>query len=117
MYDTVLTSQAAGIKAIKPGIKASDVHKICADIFLEAGFDVGDKGFIHSTGHGIGIDIHEEPRLRENTDVILEEGNVIAVEPGLYYPKLGGVRIEDDILVTKDGFENLVNYHKVFVID
>ena len=117
MYDTVLASQLVGIKAIKPGIKASDVHEICADIFLEAGFDVGDKGFIHSTGHGIGIDIHEEPRLRENTDAVLEEGNVITVEPGLYYPKLGGVRIEDDVLVTKDGFENLVNYHKVFVID
>lgn len=116
MYDTVLKAQESAIKAIKPGMKASEIHQICVDIFLKEGCDVGDKGFVHNTGHGIGIDIHEEPYLRANSETILEEGQVFTVEPGLYYPGIGGVRIEDNILVTKNGHENLTKYPKKFII-
>lgn len=116
MYKTVLKAQEFAIKAIKPGIKASEIHQICVDIFLKEGYDVGDKGFVHNTGHGIGIDIHEEPYLRTDSEVILKEGQVFTVEPGLYYSGIGGIRIEDNILVTKDGYKNLTNYPKKFII-
>jgi Xaa-Pro aminopeptidase len=71
------------------------------------------QGFIHSTGHGLGLDIHEPPRV-SFTDTILEEGNVITVEPGLYYERLGGIRIEDVVVVKKDGCTNLTKYPKRF---
>jgi Xaa-Pro aminopeptidase len=68
-------------------------------------------GFIHTTGHGLGLDIHEPPRIG-NEDIPLPEGAVVTVEPGLYYPDLGGVRIEDDVVLTKDGLEVLSSFPK-----
>lgn len=120
MYKTVLEGQKLGLGLIKHGVKARDVHSGITELFEQKGFkteriDGRPQGFIHSTGHGLGLDIHEPPRIGDN-DEILEEGNVVTVEPGLYYEKLGGIRIEDVVLVTKDGCKNLTRFRKVFRI-
>jgi len=117
MYEAVLLAQQEGIKAVALGKKASDIHKVCIDVLLQAGYHVGDKGFVHNTGHGLGLEVHENPRLGEKSEETLEPGNVVTIEPGLYYPERGiGIRIEDDILVTAQGAENLVSYPKGWVI-
>nr|WP_308436080.1 M24 family metallopeptidase [Mycoplasmopsis bovis] len=89
-----------GREAVKPGIKASDIDKICRDYIQNKGYG---SYFVHSTGHGLGIDVHELPNVSSHSDYILEEGMIITVEPGIYIPGLGGARIEDDVLVTADG--------------
>lgn len=85
---------------VKPGIKASEVDKVCRDYIIEKGY--GDK-FVHGTGHGLGIDVHELPYVSSRGDFVLEPGMIITVEPGIYIEGLGGARIEDDVLVTKEG--------------
>ena len=117
IYDAVKKAQEKAIKSIKPGIKAKEIHQICEKSFEKDGFKTrGNRGFIHGTGHSFGLDIHEGPYLNSLSENVLEVGNVITVEPGLYFPKFGGVRIEDDILVTKNGYENLVKYPKSLII-
>ena len=79
--------------------------------FEDAGFESGQRdgrmvGFFHGTGHGLGLDVHEHPRLSKVHET-MQAGHVVTVEPGLYYPGVGGMRLEDDILITKDGCENL----------
>lgn len=118
MYNTVLKGQKLGIDLIKAGVKARDVHNSIMQYFEKLGYTTGNingrpQGFIHSTGHGLGLDIHEPPRVGDN-EIVLKEGNVITVEPGLYYEELGGIRIEDVVLVTKDGCRNLTRYKKKF---
>ncbi len=73
------------------------------------------QGFIHSTGHGLGLDIHEPPRISINNETLVS-GNVVTVEPGLYYEKLGGIRIEDSVAVTDKGCINLTKYKKQFIV-
>ena len=118
MYEAVLEAQNAGIEMVKPGIKCSDIHNKVCDVFKERGYDTiregSNVGFIHSTGHGVGLEIHELPSIGDS-DVELKEGNIITIEPGLYYPDLGGIRLEDLILVSADGFENLTEMEKKFV--
>jgi Xaa-Pro aminopeptidase len=91
------------------------VHNLVCDVFEERGYGTirkrSKKGFIHSTGHGVGLDLHENPRVADN-DYELRKGNVIAIEPGLYDPKMGGVRLEDMVLVLKNGCENLTRFEK-----
>jgi Xaa-Pro aminopeptidase len=118
MYQTVLKGQRLGISLIKHGAKVKEIHGGIVEFFKKSGFETGiidgkQQGFIHSTGHGLGLEIHEPPRVGP-IDTILEEGNVITVEPGLYYEKLGGVRIEDVVVVKKDGCTNLTRYPKRF---
>lgn len=117
MYHAVLEAQKAGIDMVKPGVRCSDIHNKVCDVFLEKGYDTiregSNAGFIHSTGHGVGLEIHELPFVG-NSDVELQEGNVITIEPGLYYPDVGGIRLEDLILVTADGHENLTEMEKKF---
>jgi Xaa-Pro aminopeptidase len=104
VYSTVLRAQAAAIAAIKPGLTGIEVDRIARDVIAEAGY--GDR-FGHSLGHGIGLDIHEQPRLAPSSDNVLKPGMVVTVEPGIYLPHWGGVRIEDDVLVTETGCEVL----------
>ncbi|AFV24114.1 peptidase M24 [Methanolobus psychrophilus R15] len=119
MYETVLLAQETAISMVKPGVRCSDIHSRVCEIFEEKGYATyksgSSVGFIHSTGHGVGLEIHEAPPVGER-DVVLEEGNVITIEPGLYYPDVGGIRLEDLILVTADGHENLTEMEKRFVV-
>lgn len=118
MYQTVLKGQKLGLSLIKHHARVKDIHGAIVEFFKKSGFETGmmdgkQQGFIHSTGHGLGLEIHEPPRV-SFTDTILEEGNVITVEPGLYYEKLGGVRIEDVVVVKRDGCTTLTRYPKRF---
>jgi Xaa-Pro aminopeptidase len=104
IYQTVLNALKRGIAAIRPGVKAHDVDAEARSVIEEAGFG---RFFDHGLGHGLGIDIHEAPRIRKGSNVVLEPGMVFTVEPGIYLPGWGGIRIEDDVLVTPDGCEVL----------
>ena len=119
MYDAVLEAQMEAIELVKPGTLCSDIHNRVCDVLESRGFktirDGSKVGFIHSTGHGVGLDIHEIPYVGAQ-DTPLEKGNVITIEPGLYYPDQGGIRIEDMLLVTENGCENLTSLEKRFVI-
>ncbi len=120
MYKVVLEGQKIGLSKIKHGVKSADVHKAIVDYFDSIGFKTGNiegkqQGFIHSTGHGLGLEIHEPPRVGMG-DEILQSGNVVTVEPGLYYEKLGGIRIEDVVLVRKNGCEILSKFPKKFQV-
>jgi len=109
LHGVVLKAQLAGIAAIHPGAKLSDVDSAARRVIEEAGF--GDF-FGHGLGHGIGLNIHEDPRMNSIAEGELQPGNVITVEPGIYLPNFGGVRIEDDVLVTADGREVLTSVPK-----
>lgn len=116
MYNTVLKGQKLAIGMIREGVKVRDVHAAVVDYFDSCGFSTGDingraQGFIHSTGHGLGLEIHEPPRIGLG-DEVLQAGNVVTVEPGLYYERTGGVRIEDVVVVERDGCTNLTRYPK-----
>ncbi|GAB6165843.1 Xaa-Pro peptidase family protein [Thermostilla marina] len=111
IYEVVLNAQLAGIEAIRPGVTCEEVDRAARSVIEEAGF--GPK-FGHGLGHGIGVDIHEAPRLSAASTTPLEPGMVVTVEPGIYIPGWGGVRIEDDVLVTPDGYEVLTTVPKSF---
>lgn len=96
----VQEAASLGRAAVKPGIKASEIDNVCRSYIASKGYS---NFFVHSTGHGLGIDVHEFPYVSTKSDIILEEGMVITVEPGIYIEGIGGARIEDDVLVTKDG--------------
>ncbi|MBO4952872.1 MAG: aminopeptidase P family protein [Lachnospiraceae bacterium] len=104
VYDTVLRAQLVALAAIRPGMVCSDVDKVARDMIAEAGY--GDY-FGHGLGHSVGLFIHEEPRFSMKCDAVLKPGVVITVEPGIYLPGRFGVRIEDMIVVTEDGYRNL----------
>ena len=121
----MLEAQQAGLDAVRPGANGRDVHFACCEVFKQHGYgslprayrDIeSDARFIHGTGHGLGLEIHEYPRINE-TDVVLEVGDVITVEPGLYDPRLGGIRIEDLVVVTETGCRNLTTLPKQFLLD
>lgn len=96
VYDTVLKAQEKAIKAAKPGVKASDIDKAARDVIEKAGFG---KYFVHSTGHGVGLDIHELPVISAKSETIIEENMVFTIEPGIYLPGEFGVRIEDMVKI------------------
>lgn len=106
VYQTVLDAQMRAIEKLRPGVKASWIDMAARGVISAAGFG---KYFVHSTGHGVGLDVHEPPNIGPKSADVLEEGMVITVEPGIYIPGWGGVRIEDMALVTGSGFELLTN--------
>lgn len=109
VYFAVLDAQKKAIETVKAGVKCSDVDKAARDLLKERGFG---EYFTHSTGHGVGLEIHESPAVSEKNDSLLTVGTVITVEPGIYIPGELGVRIEDFGVVTKDGFENFTKADK-----
>jgi Xaa-Pro aminopeptidase len=117
MYNAVKAAHAAALKSVKAGAWTDDVHAAAAGELDRCGFKTGPvngvpQGFIHGTGHGVGLEIHEAPRVSSAVHKKLRAGNIITIEPGLYYPHIGGVRIEDTILVTKDGYQILASCQK-----
>jgi Xaa-Pro aminopeptidase len=118
LYQTVKDAQERAISEVRDGADGAKIHQGICERFEAAGYRTGlvngrMQGYFHGTGHGVGLDIHEPPRI-SRTGSRLQEGQIVTVEPGLYYPGLGAVRIEDMVLVTRDGCRNLTNYPKVF---
>ena len=114
LWETVKAGQALALKRIKAGVDGMTIHKAIQEFFEKRGFPTGVRkgknvGFFHGTGHGLGLEIHEHPRLQK---VILKDRQVVTVEPGLYYPGLGGVRLEDVVVVTKAGCKILSRFPK-----
>jgi len=120
-YDLTAEAHAAALDAVEPGVTGAAVHDAVCDVYEDAGMATlrsdgsTETGFIHSTGHGVGLDVHELPRVAPNGGE-LEPGHVITIEPGLYDPEVGGVRIEDFVVVTEDGYENLTDYPTELVV-
>ncbi|HJJ55939.1 MAG TPA: Xaa-Pro peptidase family protein [Methanocorpusculum sp.] len=116
MYETVRNAKSLAIDMIQPGISGSDVHNAVTEYFESKGYHTsGLSGFIHGLGHGVGLDIHESPSLSQSGD-ILKPGNVITIEPGLYYPGIGGIRLEDMGVVTNNGFDKFTNYNEILIV-
>lgn len=109
IYHTVLEANLTGIDAVRPGRKAKEVDQICRQVIEKSGFG---PFFTHRTGHGVGLHLHEAPYIAASSDAVLEEGMVFSIEPGIYVPQLGGVRIEDLVTVTASGVEVLNHLSK-----
>jgi Xaa-Pro aminopeptidase len=109
VYMVALRAQEKALHAIHPGAKAKDIDAEARAVIEEAGFG---QFFGHGLGHGLGLQIHEAPAIRQSSDAILQTGMVFTIEPGIYLPDWGGVRIEDDVLVTADGCEVLTHVPK-----
>jgi len=124
MYDAVLAAQELAISLIKPGVSTKEIQYLVEEFFDNEGYvtsGVGKEfefaeGFVHGLGHGVGLNVHEEPHLSRRGSGVLLEGDVITIEPGLYYKNIGGIRIEDMLLVTATGSKNLTNFSKTFEI-
>ncbi|GIO23160.1 Xaa-Pro peptidase family protein [Oceanobacillus sp. J11TS1] len=104
IYDIVLEANLRGVKGTKPGMTGKEADALTRDYITEKGFG---EYFGHSTGHAVGMEVHEGPGLSTRSDAVLKPGMVVTVEPGIYIPGLGGCRIEDDIVITEDGNERL----------
>ncbi len=113
VYETVLLAQETALGQIKAGKCCSDIDKISRDIIAKAGYG---ECFGHALGHGVGLDIHEAPALSPNCKTVLKPGMIITVEPGIYLPEKFGVRIEDMVLITENGIENLTKSKKSLII-
>ena len=109
VYGVVLHAQTQAIAAIRPGVAARQVDQVARAVIADAGFG---RYFGHGLGHGLGLDIHEAPRLAAEVLTVLKPGMVVTIEPGIYLPGWGGVRIEDDVLVTRGGHDVLTNVPK-----
>jgi len=109
VFAVVAAAQAAGVASVAPGVAAGDVDSVCRDAIAEAGWA---ERFEHGTGHGVGLDIHEAPSVGAGSTAILQPGTVVTVEPGVYLPALGGVRIEDTLVVTATGSRPLTRFPK-----
>jgi Xaa-Pro aminopeptidase len=109
VFEVVRASQAGGVAAVRPGAGTKDVDDVCRQVIAAAGWA---DAFEHGTGHGVGLDIHEAPTVSQLGTTILTPGNVVTVEPGVYLPGIGGVRIEDTLVVTEDGSRALTTFTK-----
>lgn len=113
IYEVVLEALNRGVDAIKAGVSCRAVDTVVRDFIAEKGY--GEK-FGHGTGHAIGLEIHEGPFFSQKSDDSLSDGMVMTVEPGIYIPGIGGVRIEDDVLVTERGHELLTHSPKELIV-
>ena len=116
MFALVAKGQGIALDRLRAGVDGQTVHRAIQDLFDQHGFKTGRKrgrmqGFFHGTGHGVGLEIHEAPRVAA-VPAILQTGNVVTVEPGLYYPGTGGVRLEDMVVITERGCRNLTRFPK-----
>jgi len=127
MYAAVREAQQAALDAVRPGVSGRAIHGIVCDVLARHGYGSTTPGYdhitsnarmLHGTGHGVGLDIHELPSIAQTlADTPLEVGDVITIEPGLYDPALGGIRIEDTVVVTRDGYRQLTSLGKVLELD
>jgi len=116
IYEAVRLAQAEGLLAIRAGVSGKEVHSRVSSVFLDLGYPEREgSGFTHSTGHGVGLDVHEKPFLSESGEE-LQVNHVVTVEPGLYYPKIGGVRLEDLVVVKENGYESLTHFERKLVL-
>ncbi|HEU5078325.1 MAG TPA: Xaa-Pro peptidase family protein [Opitutaceae bacterium] len=116
LVSAVKDAQSAALKAIRAGVSGKHIHQQVTDVFAERGYETKDTpngavGFFHGTGHGLGLAVHESPRVNGTVDYKLKRGSVVTVEPGLYYPGLGGCRIEDVVQVTEAKPKMLSKFH------
>jgi Xaa-Pro aminopeptidase len=121
LYRTVHQGQQIGFKQIRAGVVTADVHRAVNGFFEQEGYRTGKRkgrmeGFFHGTGHGLGLEIHEAPRMGTSSTDLLKVGHVVTVEPGLYYPGIGGVRLEDVAVVTAKGARNITQFEKVLEV-
>lgn len=113
IYEIVLNSQTTAVSQIKPGLSGKEIDTIARNVIEQAGYG---EHFGHSLGHGVGLNVHEYPNLSQKSDFILEPNHVVTIEPGIYVEGLGGVRIEDDILITENGGRRFTNCTKDLII-
>jgi Xaa-Pro aminopeptidase len=112
VYDAVLEAQTAAVARVAPGVTAGEVDEAARSVLRRSGLE---KYFSHSTGHGVGLEVHEGPRIAAQQEQVLEAGMMITIEPGVYLPGKFGIRIEDMVLVTKTGAEVLTPSLKAWV--
>lgn len=121
LYAAVFAGQQLGLEQVRSGVPTQEVHRKIQELFNRAGYKTGIRngrmeGFFHGTGHGLGLEIHEAPRLGSTSTGTLRPGHVVTVEPGLYYPELGGVRLEDVVVVNRRGCGNLTRFEKMLEV-
>ncbi len=115
IYDLVLKAQKESLAAIAPGKTGAEIDAVAREIISDAGYG---EYFGHGLGHGVGLEIHENPRLSRRDDTVLEPGMVVTVEPGIYLPDFGGVRIEDMVVVTDEGCDVLTStFKELYVVE
>ncbi len=112
IYEAVRVAQEKAVRAARPGLTCQALDQVARDSIQQAGYG---RYFIHSLGHGLGLHVHAEPRVGTGSETVLEENFVITIEPGIYLPDVGGVRIEDDILIRKNGAERLTKFPREFI--
>jgi Xaa-Pro aminopeptidase len=115
MYTTLREAKQLAISRVKSGVSGAGLHQLVVDFFKEHGYDSDTRGFVHNLGHGVGLQIHELPTIGP-AGKKLRAGNVITIEPGLYYPGIGGVRLEDIGAVTKTGFDKFTAFPEDLII-
>lgn len=113
LYTAVRQAQEAALAKVKAGARTDTIHKAAAEVFAKGGYETTEEeGFLHSTGHGLGLEIHEAPSIGPKSQTRLQAGSVLTIEPGLYY-KGGGVRLENTVLVTRRGYKDLTGMKRV----
>jgi len=115
MYNALREAKKLGISRVKAGVSGADIHQAVVDFFNERGYETDTRGFIHNLGHGVGLQVHELPTIGP-AGKALESRNVITIEPGLYYPGIGGVRLEDIGAVTARGFNNFTTFSEELIV-
>jgi Xaa-Pro aminopeptidase len=123
MFDAVVGAQEFAESLVRPGAACGAIQEAVEKFFSDRGFETSGKGkefafaegFVHGVGHGVGLQVHEAPRIGRKSEDVLAEGDVITIEPGLYYPEWGGVRMEDMVLVAATGSRNLAQFSKQFI--